>query len=90
MCVDSINPKRIESDSYEIIFEPYAFGELLAFVFSANFNLKTYSEKRSCFSDKLGNNISNENFNLIDDPHSPEGIGSKSFDDEGIQHPPNF
>jgi PmbA protein len=83
MCINSINPKRIEPDSYQIIFEPYAFGELLAFVFSSNFNLKTYSEKRSCFSDKLGDNISSESFNLIDDPHSPDSIGSKPFDDEG-------
>lgn len=43
----------------------------------------TDSEKRSCFTDKLGDNISNEIFNLIDDPHSPDGIGSKPFDDEG-------
>lgn len=90
MCVNSINPKRAEPGSYEIIFEPYAFGELLAFVFSSNFNLKTYSEKRSCFSDKLGNSISNENFNLIDDPHSPDGIGSKPFDDEGTPTTPQF
>jgi PmbA protein len=90
MCVNSINPKRVEQDSYDIIFEPYAFGELLAFVFSANFNLKTYSEKRSCFSDKLGTPISNENFNLMDDPHSPDSIGSKSFDDEGTPTSPQF
>ncbi|MDE1768966.1 MAG: TldD/PmbA family protein [Thaumarchaeota archaeon] len=90
MCVNSINPKKVEQDSYEIIFEPYAFGELLAFVFSANFNLKTYSEKRSCFSDKLGKDIANEKFNLIDDPHSPEGIGSKPFDDEGTLTSPQF
>ena len=70
MCTSSIGPKKIEPDSYDIIFEPFAFGELLAFVFSANFNLKTYSEKRSCFSDKLGEYVSTENFTLIDDPHS--------------------
>ena len=90
MCTGSINPKKIESDSYDIIFEPYAFGELLAFVFSSNFSLKTYSEKRSCFSDKLGDKISSENFTLIDDPHSPDGIGSKSFDDEGTPTVPQF
>ncbi len=90
MCIGSINPKKIEQDSYDIIFEPYAFGELLAFVFSANFGLKTYSEKRSCFSDKLGDKISNENFTLSDDPHSPDGIGSKSFDDEGTPTVPQF
>jgi PmbA protein len=90
MCIESINPKKIEHDSYDIIFEPYAFGELLAFVFSANFGLKTYSEKRSCFSGNLGENISSENFTLSDDPHSPDGIGSKSFDDEGTPTIPQF
>lgn len=90
MCLDSINPKKIESDSYDIIFEPYAIGELMAFVFSSNFNLKNYSEKRSCFSDKLGNNISSKSFSLLDDPHSPEGIGSKVFDDEGAPTSPRF
>ncbi|MGI0018472.1 MAG: TldD/PmbA family protein [Nitrosotalea sp.] len=83
MCTSSIGPKKIEPDEYEIIFEPYAFGELLAFVFSSNFSLKTYSEKRSCFTGKLGDKISSENFTLKDDPHSPDGIGSKPFDDEG-------
>ncbi len=84
MCINSINPESCQSETYSIIFEPYAVGEMLAFVFSSNFNLKTYSEKRSCFVDKIGKNIATENFNLIDDPHHPEGIGSKSFDDEGV------
>jgi PmbA protein len=84
MCINSINPESCQSETYSIIFEPYEIGEMLAFVFSSNFNLKTYSEKRSCFVDKLGKNIATENFNLIDDPHHPEGIGSKPFDDEGV------
>ena len=84
MCINSINPESCQSETYSIIFEPYAIGEMLAFVFSSNFNLKTYSEKRSCFVDKIGKDIASENFNLIDDPHYPEGIGTKPFDDEGI------
>jgi PmbA protein len=83
MCVNSINPQNCEAETYSIIFEPYAFGEMLAFVFASNFNLKTYSEKRSCFAEKLGQKIAVPRFSLIDDPHSPEGIGSKPFDDEG-------
>ena len=59
-------------------------GEILSFVLSSNFNLKTYSEKRSCFSEKIESKIAADNFNLIDDPHFPEGVGSKSFDDEGV------
>ena len=90
MCINSINPESCQSEIYSIIFEPYAIGEMLAFVFSSNFNLKTYSEKRSCFADKLGKNIAVQNFNLIDDPHHPEGIGSKPFDDEGIPTLPRY
>ena len=90
MCINSINPENCGPEAYSIIFEPYAIGEMLAFVFSSNFNLRTYSEKRSCFVDKIGKNIATENFNLIDDPHYPEGIGSKPFDDEGIPTLPQY
>jgi PmbA protein len=84
MCINSINPQSCNPEIYSIIFEPYAIGEMLAFVFASNFNLKTYSEKRSCFAEKLGKKIAVEEFSLIDDPHFPDGIGSKPFDDEGI------
>ena len=84
MCVDSINPQQCQFDSCAIIFEPYSVGEILSFVLSSNFNLKTYSEKRSCFSEKIGQKVAVDDFSLIDDPHFPDGVGSKSFDDEGV------
>ncbi len=84
MCVNSVNPQSCKQETYSIILEPYAIGEMLAFVFSSNFSLKTYSEKRSCFSEKLGTRIAVEDFSLIDDPRFPDGIGSKPFDDEGV------
>ena len=84
MCISSIEPKKCESGEYSIIFDPYSVGEILAFVIASNFNLKTFSEKRSCFSDKFEKKIATDNFSLIDDPHAKEGIGSKIFDDEGV------
>ncbi len=84
MCVESINPQKIDSGTYSIIFEPYSVGELLAFVVASNFNFKTFSEKKSCFSNDFEKNIAIERLNLVDDPHIPEGIGTKSVDDEGI------
>jgi PmbA protein len=84
MCVHSINPQTANPGITNIIFDPLAVGELLAFVFASNFSLKTYSENRSCFSEKIGKNIAVESFDLIDDPHMPNGLGSKSFDDEGV------
>jgi len=84
MCIGSINPKKIETGKYSIIFDPYSVGEILTFVLEANFNLKIYSDKRSCFFDKIGEKIAVNDFSLIDDPHAPNAIGSKSFDDEGV------
>ena len=40
MCINSINPQKINSGIYSIIFEPYSVGELLAFVVASNFNFK--------------------------------------------------
>ena len=85
MCIESINPQKIDSGKYTIIFEPYSVGELLSFVIAANFNFKTFSEKKSCFSNHLDKEIGVEQLELIDDPHIPEGIGSKTVDDEGIK-----
>ena len=85
MCIESINPQKCESGEYSIIFEPYSVGELLAFVVASNFNFKIFSEKRSCFSNKFKETIAVDDFSLIDNPHIPQGIGSKPFDDEGIE-----
>jgi len=49
MCIESINPQKIDSGSYSIIFEPYSVGELLAFVVSPNFNFKIFSERKVVF-----------------------------------------
>ena len=85
MCLESINPKKIDSDVYSIIFEPYSVGEILAFVVAPNFNFKTFVEKKSCFSSNFEKEIATEQFSLIDDPHIVQGIGTKSVDDEGIE-----
>jgi len=85
MCIESINPQKIDSDICSIIFEPYSVGELLAFVVAINFDFKTFSEKKSCFSNNFQDEITTEQLSLIDDPHIPEGIGTKSVDDEGIE-----
>ena len=85
MCIESINPQKVNSDSYSVIFEPYSVGELLAFVVAANFNFKTFSEKKSCFSNSYEKTIATEQLSLVDDPHVSEGIGTKAIDDEGIE-----
>ena len=85
MCVGSINPQAVEPARYSVIFEPYSVGELLSFVVAPNFNLKTFAEGRSCFSDSLGKRVAVNGFNMTDDPHMPCGIGSRPVDDEGVE-----
>ena len=85
MSIESINPQKVDSDSHSIIFEPYSVGELLAFVVAANFNFKTFSEKKSCFSNQHEKEIAVKQLSLVDDPHVSEGIGTKSVDDEGVE-----
>jgi len=85
MCIESINPQKIDLGTYSIIFEPYSVGELLAFVVAPNFNLKTFSEKKSCFSNDFEEEIAVKEFTIMDDPHVSEGIGTKSIDDEGVE-----
>ena len=84
MCIESINPQKCEEKTYSVIFEPYSVGELLAFVFASNFSHKIFSEKKSCFSEKINQKVAVDNFTLVDDPHKPEGIASKAVDDEGV------
>lgn len=84
MCVNSQNPNTVQPQTTSIVFDPLAVGELLFFVFGPNFNLKTFAEKKSCFQ-KIREKISIDELSVFDDPHSPNSLGSKSFDDEGVQ-----
>jgi PmbA protein len=84
MAARSVDAKRCEEGTYSVIFEPYALGELLSFVFAYNFNAKSYQDRRSCLYGKLGKKVAVESFTLQDAPRAPDCIGSKPFDDEGV------
>lgn len=83
MCVNSANPGTPETQTTSVIFEPLAVGEILYFVLGPNFALKTFSEKKSCFP-KIGEKIAVNDLDVLDDPHTPDSLGAKSFDDEGV------
>ncbi|MEM2855956.1 MAG: TldD/PmbA family protein [Candidatus Nitrosocaldaceae archaeon] len=85
MAIRSLNAKRCDEDYYSIIFEPYALAELLSFVFAYNFNSKMYREKRSCLYNRLDEQIASEILTVYDDGRIEDGLGSKAFDDEGLE-----
>ncbi len=85
MAIRSSDAQRCSEDKYSIIFEPYAFGELLSFVFAYNFNGKMYRDKRSCLYNRVEQKVAVDDLTLYDDPRFEDGLGSKPFDDEGIE-----
>ncbi len=84
MAIRSRDARKAEEGVYSIIFEPYALGELLSFVFAYNFNAKAYQDKRSCLYGKIGEKVAVDEFSLLDEPIREDVLGSKPFDDEGV------
>ncbi|MEM2920023.1 MAG: TldD/PmbA family protein [Candidatus Nitrosocaldus sp.] len=85
MALNSKGASKAEEGEYSIIFEPYALGELLSFVFAYNFNAKAYQDGRSCFHGRMNENIAVDGFSLADEPRREDALGSKVFDDEGVE-----
>ncbi|MCS6768088.1 MAG: TldD/PmbA family protein [Candidatus Nitrosocaldus sp.] len=85
MALNSKGASKAEEGEYSIIFEPYALGELLSFVVAYNFNSKAYQDGRSCFHGRIGDRIAVDGFSLADEPRRDDALGSKVFDDEGVE-----
>ena len=82
MCIESINPQKINSDKFSSSLIESTLGLYCSTRVSY---FKTLSETKCCFLNNFKNKVSVEEFNLIDDPHIPEGIGTKAIDDEGVK-----
>ncbi len=80
--LDSAKPVDIEPGEYEVILEPQAVSEMLAFFQWYGPNARIYHEQASCLSGKLGKRVFGKNITIIDDPFHPE-IFPMPFDYEG-------
>src|SRR5690606_35901233 len=78
----SANPQDIAPGEYEVILEPQAVSEMMAFFQFYGPNARIYHEKASCLSDKRGEQVFGENITMIDDPFHPE-VFPMPFDYEG-------
>lgn len=78
------NPITVKPGEWDVILEPQAVNEMLAFFAWLGPNARIYHEQASHFSGKLGQKVVGENISIYDDPVSPEGF-PMPFDFEG--HP---
>ncbi|MDP3979841.1 MAG: TldD/PmbA family protein [Chlamydiota bacterium] len=80
------NQKELLPGLYTVILEPAALVDLLEFSLF-DFGVTSVLEKRSCFTDKLGQKIFADNITISDNIYHPMQTGTP-FDGEGIPRSP--
>ena len=79
---ESKNPERIDPGEYEVILEPQAVSEMMAFFQWYGPNARIYHENASPLSGQMGKQVFGKNITLIDDPFHPK-VFPMPFDFEG-------
>lgn len=85
--VARLNPSKVETGTYDVVFEPRVAGSLIGH-FAAAINGTAIARHTSFLKDKLGRQIFPAGLNIIDDPTLRRGLGSRPFDGEGADCKP--
>ncbi|MDA1317371.1 MAG: TldD/PmbA family protein [bacterium] len=80
--LESKDPESIEPGEYEVILEPQAVSEMMAFLQWYGPNARIYHENASPLSGQMGKQVFGNNITLIDDPFH-EKVFPMPFDFEG-------
>lgn len=81
--LESKDPEGGEPGAYDVILEPQAVSELMAFFQFYGPNARLYHEQASCLSGKISEQVFGENITIIDDPFH-ELVFPMPFDYEGF------
>ena len=73
---------EIDPGVYRAVLEPYAFADLLDYFSHDSFGALGVLDKRSYFTDRLGEKVFDEKISIADDALDPRGL-PKAFDFEG-------
>jgi predicted Zn-dependent protease len=73
---------EIDPGVYRTVLEPYAFADLLEIFSHDSFGALGLLDKRSYFTDRLGQEVFDEKISIADDALDPRGL-PKAFDFEG-------
>jgi PmbA protein len=78
---------EIDPGVYRVVLEPYAFADLLDYFSHDSFGALGLLDKRSYFTDRLGQKVFDEKISITDDALDPRGL-PKAFDFEGTPKRP--
>ena len=78
-----LNPKKAESQTAPVVFEPRQARSLLSHLSSA-INGSSIARGTSFLKDKMGQKLFRDGITVTDDPHRRRGLASLAFDAEGL------
>ncbi len=81
-CLASRGPAELEPGEYTVVLEPAVAAVLFQYLARVAFSAEDLQRGRSCFQDKLGQQVIDERITVVDNPHDPDG-SPFGFDGEG-------
>lgn len=81
--VHLLGAKQVKTQTAALVLEPYVAAQLLGII-ASSFSGEAMLKARSMFMGKLGSPIASEHITLIDDGTLTDGLGTASFDGEGV------
>jgi len=82
--VSRLNPQKAASASVPIVYDPRVSNSLVRHLAGA-VNGTSVTRGTTFLKDKTGEKIFPDAITIVDDPLRPRGLGSKSFDGEGVR-----
>lgn len=84
LAVSALNPKKVESGSFSVIFTQAAFSSLLYHTVINAVKADYVQRDRSAFKDKMGDQVASDIVTIYDDGLLDGGLLTGKFDGEGI------
>lgn len=79
-----VNAKPIPSTKIPIVLDSQISANILGIMIAPNISSESIQKGRSIFGQKKNTQIASENFTIIDDGTTKDGIFTREFDDDGI------
>lgn len=80
----SLKPRSVQSFVGKVILDSDPASEILMYPIISGVNADNVQRGRSLWAGKLGEEVASEKLTVSDDGLFPKGIGSSSFDSEGV------
>ncbi len=80
----ALGARRAESFRGTVVFSPEAVAEFVLGNLCAVLSAKAVRNKKSPFGGRIGEQIADPRFHLVDDPRRPDLVSSVAFDREGV------